>query len=182
MDSDMGDVVVEEASHPFQVSFRPCFRAAPCHRTWLGERPCSRPFRRERRAVRRSQKKKNRSRHNVVAQPRRKDMDGPMGLCPGLVARPALWRSSRFEGLSIPLASLSAFLHSSLPSVFSGGLTASASLCCPCHAEMDVDREMRRMTCFLYLHPLFVKLKASVPCNSPTRFTASCQHVTAAIS
>ena len=56
MDSDMGDVVPEEASHPFQVSFPPCFRAAPCHRTWLGERPCSRPFRRERRAVRRSRK------------------------------------------------------------------------------------------------------------------------------
>ena len=39
MDFDMGDVVAEEASHPFQVSFRPCFRAAPCHQTWLGELP-----------------------------------------------------------------------------------------------------------------------------------------------
>ena len=32
---------------------------------------------------------------------------GPVGLCPGLVAGPALWRSSRFEGLSLPLSSLS---------------------------------------------------------------------------
>ena len=109
-----------------------------------------------------------------MAQLKGKVVGGPMGLCPDLVARPALWRSLRFEGLSLPLSSLSALLHSSLPSVFSGGLTASASLCCPCQAEMDVDKEMRHMTCFLNLHPLFVKLKASVPCNSPTRFTAPC--------
>ena len=39
MDSDVGDVVAEESSHPFQVSFHPCFHAVPCHRTWLGELP-----------------------------------------------------------------------------------------------------------------------------------------------
>ena len=136
--------------------------------------PCSWPFRRERGVRFGGLKNKKGGRRIVVVQLKNKAMEDPMDLCPGLVARPASWRSSRFEGLSLPLSSLSPFLHSFLPSVFTGGLIACALFCCPCYAEMDVDREMRRLTCFLYLHLVFVKLKASVPCNPPTRFTAPC--------
>ena len=136
MDSDKGDVVAEESSRPFQVSFHPCFHTAPCHRTWLGELPLLTAVQKREACGSEVSKNKKRSRYVVVAQPRGKEMDGPVGLCPDLVARPALWRSSRFEGLSLPLSSFLSrrFSIPLLPSVFSGGLTASASLCCPCHA------------------------------------------------
>ena len=57
-----------------------------------------------------------------------------------------------------------------------GGLTANASLDCLCFAEVFVDKEVRRLINFLYLH------LASMPCNSPARFTLLCCCETAAVS
>ena len=63
-----------------------------------------------------------------------------------------------------------------------GGLTANASLDCLCFAEVYVDREVRRLISFLYLYLSFVELKASMPCNSPARFTLLCYCEAAAVS
>ena len=79
-------------------------------------------------------------------------MEGPEDLCPGLSARPALLGSSHFEALSLPLSFFGVFLFRVFSSVLLNGLTASASLCCLCFTEVDADREMRRLICFLYLH------------------------------
>ena len=176
----MGDVVAEESSHPFQASFHPCFPAAPCHRTWLEELPLLKAAQ-DREACRSEVSTTEGGRRTVVAQLNGKALASPKDLCSNLLARPASWRFSRFEGLFSSLSlGVSPFLFAFC--VLWRPHTASASLHCPCHAEMDVDREMRRMTCFLHLHPLFLKLKADVPCNSPTRFTTPCPHATAAIS
>ena len=55
-----------------------------------------------------------------------------------------------------------------------GSLTANASLDWLCFAEVYVDRDVRRLTSFLYWHLVVVKLKASMHCNSPARFTLLC--------
>ena len=65
--------------------------------------------------------------------------------------------------------------------VLLGGLTACAPFICTRFTEVHVDREMRRWTGFLCLHLVFVKLKASRPCNSPVLFAALCWNETAAV-
>ena len=177
----MGDVVVEESSHPFQVSFHPCFHAAPCHRKWIDLLPLLVAVQaRERRAVRRSRQKKKKRQTYRRGSAEKEGHGGSHGPLPwpcGAASVVAFLTLRRF----VPSSFLSLAV-SSLPSVFSGGLTASASLCCPHYAEMDVERKMRRLICFLHLHLVFVKLRASMPCNPPVLFTAPCEYVTAAIS
>ena len=63
-----------------------------------------------------------------------------------------------------------------------GGHTANASLDCLCFAYVYVDKEVRRLISFLHLHLVSVKLKASMPCNSPAWFTFHCCCETAAVS
>ena len=92
---------------------------------------------------------------------------------PGGAASVRLVSSSFF---STPL------FHSALFPVALSGLTANASLDCLCFAEVYVDREVRRLISFLYLHLVLVKLKASMPRNSPARFTLLCYCETAAAS
>ena len=94
-------------------------------------------------------------------------MEGPEDLYPGLAARPA-------SGQFLPSFFSRRLFYSALFLVALGGLTAKASLDCLCFAEVYVDREVRRLISFLYLHLVFVKLKASMPCNSPARFTLLC--------
>ena len=95
-------------------------------------------------------------------------MEDPGDLYPGLAARPA---SSKF----LPPFFTAPF-YSALFPVALGGLTANASLDCLCFAEVFVDKEVRHLINFLYLH------LASMPCNSPARFTLLCCCETAAVS
>ena len=103
---------------------------------------------------------------------------GGQGGSVGLLPRPT--RAAGVVGFPSSL-----FLPTSLCSTFFavliGGLTACAPVICTRFTEVHVDREMRRKTGFLYLHLVFVKLKASRPCNSPVLFAALCWNETAAV-
>ena len=96
-----------------------------------------------------------------------KALDGPEDLCPGLLARPASRQSSHFEGLSRPLSFFSASFCSAFSSVLLGGLTAGAPFCCTCFTEVHADKGMRRQIRILHLHLFLVKLKSSMPCDTP---------------
>ena len=78
-----------------------------------------------------------------------KATEGPEDLCPGHSSRPASRQSSCFEGFSIPISFFAAPFHSVFSSVLLGGFTVNVFFCCLCFTEMDVDRETRRLICFL---------------------------------
>ena len=82
-------------------------------------------------------------------------MEGPNDLCYRLQARPAKRHTSHLESFSLPLPFFSRRL--SIPRFL---LYARAASRCPCLTEMDVDREMCRLACFLDLHLVFVKLES----------------------
>ena len=150
----MGDVVVEESSHPIQASFHPCFqRAAPCHRAWLeelllimaaGERQMC--------ALEVSRKAAGRS--SLIRAERWRRLWGsgrPLPWPFGAVSVSAIIALRRF----VPSSFFSAASpHSAFPSVLLGGLTAGAPFC------LHVIR-------ILCLHLVLVKLKTSMPCDTP---------------
>ena len=129
-----------------------------------------------RRAVRRCREKKRRQalrRGSGLLQ--REGHGGSVGPLPWPGGAASVELVSSFFFYTAP------FNSASFP-VALGGLTANASLDCLCFAEVFVDKEVRRLISFLYLHLVFVELKGSMPCNSPARFTLLCCCETAAVS
>ena len=168
-----GSVFVVSA-HSFQAAFYPCFqRVVPCHRAVTGRVAVVCGCQGQGGGRFGGVEKKRRQAHSRGSGLlQREGHGGSAGPLPGAASVELV---SSFFFYTAP------FNSASFP-VALGGLTANASLDCLCFAEVFVDKEVRRLISFLYLHLVFVELKGSMPCNSPARFTLLCCCETAAVS
>ena len=156
IDSVMGGVLTEKTSHPFQASFQPCFHRARLPATGRDCRSCCCSWSLEK--VRRKKKKRQAYRRGSGLQvgDGHGGSGGPLPWPPGEASVATLIALRSSVPCSLLFLGVFPFRVSS---VLLGSLTAGASLCCPCLARMDVDREMRRLVCFLYFPSFLYSVK-----------------------
>ena len=151
----MGDVVVEESSHPFQASFHPCFqRAAPCHRAWLEELLLIMAAgERQMYALEVSRKAAGRS--SLIKAERWRRLWGS--------GRPLPWP---FGAVSVSaIIALRRFVPSSF--FFPSVIPFRVSLLYCLAASLRGAPFCLHVIRILCLHLFFVKLKTSMPCDTP---------------